>query len=255
MLVSEPRARGFALRIASEEEHRALAYVGAVRQQGYALSKREFEAYVSTPRGQFWALRQAFSRSASYPSEPLLERLKRMLWLSSSDDGLHLTDLGAAVLQAMERADLESEVPTEVVLSADDPFAYAKVVAKLGLQESPMLVDPYFRLAQFADIVYYTTVSRLLVGPKADVPGLKLAIRDLPPDRTLDIRQADAVHDRFSIPSSGSIEMLGTSLNGVGKKTTVLVPIEPPIADQIREAHETLWAEATPVMEDAAPGV
>ena len=107
-----------------------------------------------------------------------------------------------------------------------------------------MLVDPYVHVEQFADIVAHTDVSRLLVGPHTDLPGLRLAARAVADDRRLEIRVSEVIHDRLFIPRSGAIRMLGASLNGVGKKHTILVSVDSPAADQIRSMYESVWNEA-----------
>jgi hypothetical protein len=65
--------------------------------------------------------------------------------------------------------------------------------------------------------------------------------------REFAIRVSGEVHDRFIIPVGGSVDALGTSLNGVGKKFTVMTTLDAPVADIIRSKHEELWRASKPV--------
>ena len=54
------------------------------------------------------------------------------------------------------------------------------------------------------------------------------------------------MHDRYLIPVDGPVDMLGTSLNGVGKRPSALVEVHTG-SDEIRRLHEDLWAAARPL--------
>jgi hypothetical protein len=58
------------------------------------------------------------------------------------------------------------------------------------------------------------------------------------------VRVSADVHDRFVVPESGSVDQMGTSLSGLGKKLTVTAPIATPAADSIRSEVERAWGEA-----------
>ncbi len=53
------------------------------------------------------------------------------------------------------------------------------------------------------------------------------------------------LHDRLLIADDGDVLTLGTSLNGVGKTTTVMSPVPPPARDSLKDEYERLWASAT----------
>lgn len=240
------------MKIATDAEHRALAYMVAVAEQGVAVSKDDLAAYVKHPRGAGWSALFSVS-NLTPPAEGTVERLLRYGWLDEEDGVMHATALGVAVLRALDREELDSEVPLEVVLRADDPFAYAKVVSRLASHDEAMLVDPYVRVEQFADVVRHTTVSRLLVGPNTELQGLRVAMRMVPEGRPLEVKVSESLHDRLFIPKSGAVDLLGVSLNGVGKKVTVLMTADSPVADHLRTVYEEAWAKAAP-LEDP-PGV
>jgi hypothetical protein len=58
----------------------------------------------------------------------------------------------------------------------------------------------------------------------------------------------DDFHDRFVIPDSGPVRQIGTSLNGVSKRLSVMVTMEDDAAAAaIKAAFEASWATATPI--------
>lgn len=238
------------MRITTESVHRSLAYVAAVSGQGYQLSVEEFNSYAEATQsaGHYGGL---FSVMASLGHPGLRERPptnpQTVRWLVEDPPGyVSLTPLGRAVLRAMDQQEVE-DTPLDVVLDTEDRFAYAQIIHRIAQYEEPMLVDPYFKLDYLLHVVQQTSTARILIGPKADVAGLSAALSNLPPDRKLEIRLSDEFHDRYVIPPGGSIDMLGTSLSGVGKKPTAFVRVNPPVADEIRRTHEELWMRAQPL--------
>jgi hypothetical protein len=239
------------LRITTESVHRSLAYVAAVSGQGYQLSVEEFNSYVQATQtaGHYGGL---ISVMASLGHPGLRERAPTnpqvVRWIAEDPPGyVSLTPLGRAVLRALDQEELGEDTPLDVVLDTEDRFAYAQIIHRIAQYEEPMLVDAYFKLDYLLHVVQQTSTARVLIGPKADVAGLTAALSSLPPDRKLEIRISDEFHDRYVIPSGGSIDMLGTSLSGVGKKPTALVRVNPPVADEIRRTHEELWMRAQPL--------
>src|SRR3954468_18850312 len=108
---------------------RALTYVAAVANQGYELSYTEFERYVSMPIPELrppWGAGTRALEVADPPAdaEPVLDWLVRLGWLSRHDGTVGITPLGRAVLRAIEQRELTTELPPEVALTSDEPFAY-----------------------------------------------------------------------------------------------------------------------------------
>lgn len=242
--------KGDTLRIATTElECRALLYLSSMEQEACPLSKTQLKEYLHAIGGLEAIVQVAQTVSSG---ESIANRLIRLGWMTSSGEEVHMTDLGRAVLRAEQKAERESS-PMEIILDARDPFAYVKVLKRIAWRQEPMLVDPFAGIDEYADIARHTSVDRLLTRPdRGDRRGLALAVEKLPDGRRLEVRVTDGIHDRFCISRLGSIDMLGTSLNGVGKgRVSVLVSIQPPFADEIRTKHERLWSEATPL--DRAP--
>jgi hypothetical protein len=258
------------MEIASPEAHRALVYVNAVNSHGYELSVRELVAYMAAPEpmvtgglGQFVtaSLYQALEGAFATKKESLPEWLSRLGWLStegSAGSVVRVTELGRAVLLHLNDSELQSDTTLSIVLDPDDPFSYARVIGTIASHDDALLVDPYLRLDQLPHILYQTSITRILTSTaisKQDRAGLAVALSTHNLDRDFDIRAADrnAVHDRYVIPPSGPIQMLGTSLSGVGKRPSALVTLTTP-ADSIREMHERIWDES-PSLRPAEPAV
>lgn len=249
------------MKVANEIAHRALGYVAAVRRQGYKLSQAEFAAYLENP---FRKVKSGFGISDwtkvlnifETPAETNLEWFERLNWLTAKPGFVDITDLGRAVLASADEEDVEADM-MEVTLDTADPFSYARVIGRIAQRGDALLVDPFFKLDNLLDILVRTTVRGVLMSPqtsktgKADIAGLGTALSRHSFDRKFEIRLADDIHDRYVIPRTGPVDMLGTSLSGVGKKPTLLVTIKSTTAsDELRKTYQAIWDRATPL---AAP--
>jgi hypothetical protein len=239
------------MELTTEAIHRLLAYIAAVEDQGYRLSEHEARTYWEAtrwPRGLKGVLAGVYG--AKEPTNAA-----ELGWIRTDERGhTRITKLGRAVLGALEQADVAEE-PLNLVLRADDPIAYAQVISRIAKFDEPLLVDPYFKLDHFLHVVHNTTASRLLMGPDGDVAGLSTALAtSLPHDRAFVIRVSKEVHDRYIIPPSGALDMIGTSLSGVGKgKPSAIIQVEPPTVDVIRRLNEDLWNRATVLESPTSP--
>lgn len=253
-----PRLRRYPVgmvEIADAVAHRALRYVEAVNRQGHRLTIKEFEAYVARPEresrtvgglsslvlSQSLAALSGFGGTTKH--EFILDWLKRVKWLSVRELKVSLTPLGAAVLRELDAQGVDFEGPSIIVLTAANPFAYAEVVSAVSKAGTELLADPYLQLSALPMLLANTSVKRILVSPEADIVGLKIADPEASENQVA-IRVSADFHDRFAIPTSGEVLNLGTSLNGFGKRLSVITPISPPGANEIRTAYEDLWGKA-----------
>jgi len=246
------------MEIADERTHRLLAYVALVTDAGYPLTLRGLYAYDLRPEPEPRGMQALVAAFATRPISPeaLVAWMVRAGWLSGKDEVVWLTDLGRVVLEQLNRRDIEAEAPIQVALSPDDPVAYARVIERIARRGQGLLVDPFFRLDHLLHIVQHTSVSRLLTSRKgrdgeARASALAVALSRLNLERPFQVRVSEKIHDRFVIPRSGPVDMLGTSLSGVGKALSVLVEIGEPAAGEIRRAHERIWEGATDLEESA----
>lgn len=255
------------MEIADEVAHRALTYVAAIRDADYRLSKEEFERYASAPsRGVTRSpegllalehaqkgLMSSLVGRVTEDRESVLDWLARLRWLQTTGTGVGITALGRTVLRVLDERAIAPEAAVVVLSDDQTPLAYAQVVGRISQAGEAMLVDPYFGLESILAILNWTEVSRILIGTRASLAELATAFDSFPDEQRPELHVSDRIHDRYVIPKSGSVEMLGTSLSGVGKKFTAMTRVHPPGSDAIRAAYESIWSEATPLEEAAKP--
>lgn len=189
------------------------------------------------------------------PAETLIGHLVRLIWLEESDvgidanPGLRVTDLGRALLRDAESGTEQGDDVSVVILGREDPLAYPILVGQLASAGSGLLVDPYLEVTHLHRIVVSTQLTRVLVSGHARRRGEVEAMRaylDSPSvARRLEVRSSTELHDRVLLADQGDVMTLGTSLNGVGRKTTVLAPLPSPAREALRQEYDRLWMEAT----------
>lgn len=260
------------MELADPTAHRGLAYVAAMRRQGYVMTVEEFEAYIARPglrsgkpgtpgtpdhvvrttkldRALVNIAAQALQPTLrtvqtaldvrerhiegtpgtpDAPAETAIEWLARLRWLRVEDAHVRTTALGDAVLRHLEQASLEEEIPVSVLLDQGDELAEARVMAQIAELGPCAVVDRFFSYTSLLPIVYHTQVEQVLTGTgdQGKLTGLKVALRDLSIDRPFAIRKSDVFHDRFLIPHTGPVWLLGTSLTGLGRRLSVMVRMD-----------------------------
>jgi hypothetical protein len=247
--------------IVSASDHQLLSYAFRVQQQGYRLTVAEFEAYAESPSrrpGQstlkgFAAMARGIAMLAESqfeitPAETPVTHFQRVKWISVDDERVNVTQLGRAVVMAADAGSQEVEV-VQAALDPNDPLAYARLVAHLAQLDNVMVVDPYFRCAQFLDLYRLPTLTRVLTSPKIG----KKALAEITATagvvqwgRSFEVRAAKSdagMHDRILIPSAGSVYQVGTSLGSIGDSFTVLSEIQD-LADTVRDHFEKVWSDA-----------
>jgi hypothetical protein len=193
-------------------------------------------------------------------AEGALDHLIRLTWLQQvprgEDVGLRLTDLGQALLRDRDQELIEDDVAVSVVvLSAADPLAYARLVGHLAEAGPGLLVDPYLKIDQLHMIVNRTSLTRLLVLANSRTTGALAAMETYLSGlaqsgpglaRRVEVRKSTEVHDRYLLADDGSVMSLGSSLVGVGRKTTVLTPLASPASAvaALRDEYEQMWERA-----------
>lgn len=186
-------------------------------------------------------------REMTRPAETPLEHMVRILWLARSEDGqLEITRLGRAMLQTAENEATLIEDLTVMYLGADDPLSYPLLVGALATAESGLLVDPYLKVEDVVSLHQRTRINRLLVGNgkkhRSDNAAISLYLEN--GIDQFEVRMSYRLHDRLFLEPDGTISMLGTSLNGVGRKATVLMTVPDAASKRLQEHYEELWDEA-----------
>lgn len=184
------------------------------------------------------------------PAESVVAWLERLHWIDVSDRRIRTTGLGDAMYRHLERASGEEDVPIGVVLDQGDELATARVVQQLAGLGRCSLVDSYFSIESLQQIVESTEVDAVLMGTrdKSKLAGIETALATVPFPRSFEVRKSDVFHDRFVIPESGPIWLLGTSLTGLAKRLSVMVQLDDAIvAGSIRSQFSAAWDTAVVV--------
>jgi hypothetical protein len=188
------------------------------------------------------------------PAETVIDHLIRLTWLekatgSGGSSGLRLTELGRALLRDHEQESVTQEDVSVVVLEGQDPLAYPLLVGQLANAGEGLLVDPYLKLDGLNRIVVSTQLTRLLVSGKpgngAEVAAMQTYLDSASLGRHVEVRASTELHDRILLADDGPVLTLGTSLNGVGRTTTVLTPMPSGAREVLRETYERLWENAS----------
>lgn len=199
--------------------------------------------------------RYSTERKLVTPAETSIEHLVRLTWLAEvpapgdGEPGLRLTELGRALLRDSESGDENEEDVSVVVLGREDPLAYPILVGQLAAAGPGLLVDPYLKLADLHTIVVSTQLTRLLVSGKTnnrrEVGAMQAYLGQGVLSRRVEVRCSTALHDRVLLADDGDISTIGTSLNGVGRTTTVMSPMPSPTRNALRDEYDRLWADAS----------
>lgn len=233
--------------------------------QGIVLTRYDVDqiATVPPPRDvvyqsiRSFALSGLFDRSVqAEKAQPVAAYLIAVHWASETPEGLRLTDRGRAVLR-LSGADakvhaVHDPVVNDVALSPDDPLVYTVLTRRLAVAGEGMLVDPYFKAENLQWILEATSIKRILISKKASTkerPIIAVALGTLTNGHEVEVRATDDpnLHDRRVIAADGSVQMIGTSINGVGRHETSMIAPEPAIARAYRESSEKLWTSAEQV--------
>jgi hypothetical protein len=238
---------------------RALTYVASLANQGYELTFDEFEAYVSMPTPTVkspWGGGDDLEEVFKSEKEPVLDWLVRLGWLARAERTVRITQLGRAVLGAVERHEVAVELPSEVNLGPEERFSYSRLLARLGNLRDAMLVDRYLNHDQLMEVLDGSTITRVLIGNdrqlEAERRGLAAALsRSMGLDRPFYIGVSAELRDRFLIPPSGDVSFFGQVISGGGHKGMVVGTVSSPASDAIRRTFEDVWSRATPLAADS----
>jgi len=199
--------------------------------------------------------RYVTERELVTPAETMIGHLVRLTWLAESrapsdgEPGLRLTELGRALLRDAESGDESEEDVSVVVLGREDPLAYPILVGQLAAAGPGLLVDPYLKLADLHTILVSTQLTRLLVSGKTnnrgEVGAMQAYLGKGSLSRRVEVRSSTGLHDRVLIADDGDVITVGTSLNSVGRTTTVMSPLPSPARESLRDEFERAWADAT----------
>jgi hypothetical protein len=188
--------------------------------------------------------------------DPVAEYLLGVGWITKDDQGfVRLTKVGRAVLAASgaEAAEMEAQDPevADVALDPQDPLVYVQLTRRLQKAGQGLLVDAYFKAQSVSWLIESTNLRRVLVSSRhrsseQDRQQIAVALATVPNGSDLEVRHTNdpALHDRCVVSASGEVQLLGSSVNGVGKHLTAVITPSDDIAAVYRQKYEGLWQNA-----------
>lgn len=248
--VSDPSAEGLPPGLLQQSMMQAVANLQPITAQINAAVAAAATGWMRT-LGPINSGRRELVTSA----ETVISHLVRLSWLERVDErgkdrvGLRLTDLGHALYSDVEINDATEEDLSVVVLGKDDPLAYPMLIGHLAGVGPGLLVDPYLKLDGLHALVVSTQLTRVLVSAQPSNVGVLAAMQvhldSTSLSRNIEVRASKELHDRVVIGDEGDVYTLGSSLNGVGRKTTVFTPMPDSAAQALEDEYEELWEAAT----------
>ena len=190
------------------------------------------------------------------PGEAVADYLVDLELAKIVPGGLQITSYGRALLGDDWH---EPEPDAITVLTAGDPMALAAVTSAVGRARTGLLFDPHFKHDMLSWLANSTLIERVLVKRPTRSDELKAQEQLLPiflggvleatPGRQIEVRVSSdsALHDRGTIAQDGTVTLLGTSLTGVGRHLSVVVPLPELASRPFAEQVESMWKQATPV--------
>ena len=248
--------------------YRTLLYVEKLNNVGVQPRVEDVEAFAVSDPPQETQYRSAFAALSMFPSmlaskkvadaEPVTAWLVQMHWLTVDRGRLAISDLGAALIAALRRSPPEWSPEREgagaIVLRPDDPFVYSELTRVISEAGDALLVDPYFKADMLEWLHNATQVTRLLVsavkGQQArEVEQVRLvldAMREVPNAGRVEIRvtMSAKLHDRCIVQEGGGVLLLGTSITGIGRHLSTIIPMPATAAMAMREEIGKLWENA-----------
>lgn len=257
------------MELLDEGTHRVLAYVDALNRHGVRPQRQMVEEFAAhrerkfSSSGGFEEVIRSLGRFGGRRTaeETFCQYLARLSWIDETPtDAVELSAVGRALLKSLNAPVIEESTADvfEVVLSPDNPFAYVQALSGLASVKQALLIEPYFRLEQLMAIAEFDNIVRVMVGSRlksSDYELLAVGLQALPVGRTIEIRKAPDLHDRYLIPAEdGHVVMLGASLGGIGKNVSTLTTLASVASIALRDAHEKIWRAAEPI-EPKSPAV
>lgn len=252
--------------IMDDLSHLVLTYIAAVENRGGKLSMEALNSYGNQPeriifndmyaaqagRGVLAAAQISSENDEPWISDEAFDRFfSRLHWIEIRDDTVHLTQLGRAVLEEANSANLESDSAIEVLIDPSNQFAYAQVTNKIAQVGESLVVDPYLNAETAIDLGQMETVKRVLTGDRSikKLRGRFSIIMRARPDFEIRYMEQKLLHDRYVISDTGTVTVLGSSLNSIAHRHGVITPLDKVGSKFISEAYEELWRHACSLKE------
>lgn len=267
----EKQPKGLVVELVQEHVRRALAYLRLLNDQGVDPAREHVETFASSPGPRDAVYESALFTPISSAmldltrprkvrdAEPVVDFLLRLEWVQepeSKSGHLRLTDLGRTLLRGLEAEAPALPQPTvaDIVLEPTDPLAWVHLTRVVASAGPGMLVDAYFKAEFVQWLVETTTIQRLLIssrhsGAVADLARMAVALATVPNTKALQVRSTKdpELHDRCIIGADSRLQLLGASVNGVGRSMTAVITPDDKVMRVYRERYENLWSKATAI--------
>ncbi|MFE9699023.1 hypothetical protein [Streptomyces lavendulae] len=247
---------------------RTLWYIDLMARNGTPLPWEAIDQYArrTPPRGPrrrspFGSgLAELFAENGTLlrQAEPVADYLRGVGWVQNDDGRARLTGIGRTVLAAggevAEQLDAEDPEVADVALDPQDPLVYVQLTRRLQKAGAGLLVDAYFKADSLVWLIESTNLRRVLISsrhPKSekDRQTIAVALATVPNGSDVEVRHTSdpALHDRCVVSEGGEVQLLGSSVNGVGRHLTAVITPSADIAKAYRQKYEALWRDAAVV--------
>ncbi|WP_455834243.1 hypothetical protein [Pseudarthrobacter siccitolerans] len=248
--------------------HLVLSYIAAIEKRGGRLSVEALNAYGQQPErivfndmygGETGRGVLVTAQTSSVTDEPWISDesfgsfLERLRWIEVTDETVHLTSLGKAVLEEADSATDEGGSAIEVLIDPSNQFAYAQVMNRIAQVGESLVVDPYLNAETAIDLGQMESVKRVLTGNRniSKLRGRFGIIMRARADFEIRYMDQKSLHDRYVISNAGSVTVLGSSLNSIAHRQGVITPLDKMGSKFISEAYEELWQRASSLREES----
>ncbi|MFF6790357.1 hypothetical protein ACFY9C_14880 [Streptomyces filamentosus] len=246
---------------------RTLWYIDLMARYGNPLPWGDVDRYAqqAVPRdahrkSPFGGLGEIIGRDGMviHRPDPVAAYLKGVGWVLEDSGVAKLTPAGRTVLVACGEAadELAAEDPevADVALDPQDPLVYVQLTRRLQKAGAGLLVDAYFKADSLVWLIESTNLRRVLISSRQprserDRQTIAVALATVPNGSDVEVRHtADpSLHDRCVIGEKGDVQLLGSSVNGVGKHLTAVITPSSDISQVYRKKYEALWGDAAKV--------
>jgi hypothetical protein len=179
-------------------------------------------------------------------------------WVRQEHGKARLTDVGRAVLAGcgaiVAQIDATDPEVADVALDPQDPLVYVQLTRRLQKAGAGLLVDAYFKAESLLWLAESTNLRRVLVSSRhhkseKDRQAIAVALATIPNGGDIEVRHTSdkSLHDRCIVGENGTVQLLGSSVSGVGKHLTAVISPSDDIARVYQQKYEALWQTAEAV--------
>lgn len=190
-------------------------------------------------------------------SQNLIEYLKNVGWITvSANNRIHITRFGQSLIEGISEHTSNDDDNVSTIFQANDPFVYGKLLQALSGEKHELLVDPYFKF-DYLYLFSQTNIRKFIIQDKVknkDNPEIKKIQMGLcrlqeqgQNNYIFKIAESKDMHDRFLKDSDGKVYTIGTSINSIGKRTSMMIECPESLQKDAANHIQQLWQSATQI--------